>query len=250
MQHVLKETVHRPWPLPQSPWVMKQVWHDLLFIHWEVPVAEIQGMIPQYLQVDTFAGKTYLGLVPFHMSGIRPRFLPAVPYLSSFPELNVRVYVTRDNKPGVYFFSLDAANSLAVEIARFWFHLPYLYAKMSVQLEDGWYKYSSVRTDTRGKQSELQMQYRPIGDSYLSQPGTLEHWLTERYCLYANDSKNNLYRGEIHHVPWPLQAAEYSFTQNSMPEGHGFFISEKEPLMVQFVKYLEVAIFNLKKVQL
>ena len=116
---------HRPWPVPQKPWVMRQVWHDLVFAHWPVSVDQLRPLIPPGLQIDTYDGQAWIGVVPFRMSGIRPRLLPAVPWLSAFPELNVRTYVVADDKPGVWFFSLEAANLVAVTIARWWYCLLY-----------------------------------------------------------------------------------------------------------------------------
>src|SRR4051812_5845616 len=107
---ILKHTGHRPWPLPSGPWVMKQVWEELLFAHWPVSPEIIRPFIPGGINLDTYNDQAWLGIVPFRMSGVRPRLLPAVPWLSAFPELNVRTYVTVDNKPGVLFLSLEAAN--------------------------------------------------------------------------------------------------------------------------------------------
>src|SRR5882757_5465385 len=123
MLKILKHTNHRPWPLPRGPWIMAQVWHNLLFAHWTVPVATLRPLVPQQLEIDTFREKAWLGVVPFRMSGVRLRGTPAVPGLSCFPELNVRTYVIRDGMPGVWFFSLDAANLLVVWAARAMFHL-------------------------------------------------------------------------------------------------------------------------------
>src|SRR6266704_6531932 len=124
MTSVMEPIAHRPWPLPVGPWVMAQRWHDLLFAHWPVPAGELQHLIPTPLTIDTFDGQAWLAVVPFRMSGVRLRGTPAVPWLSAFPELNVRTYVKCEGRPGVWFFSLDAGNPLAVAIARAWFHLP------------------------------------------------------------------------------------------------------------------------------
>src|ERR1700687_1753738 len=121
---------YRPYPPPTSPYVMHQEWHDLLFMHWRVPYDALRQIVPQTLPLDTFDGDAWIAVVPFEMRNVRWRFLPAVPRLSFFPELNVRTYVTLNQRPGVYFFSLDAANPLAVEIARTLFHLPYQNATM------------------------------------------------------------------------------------------------------------------------
>jgi uncharacterized protein len=122
----LEQVAYQPWPLPAGGWVMAQSWHDLLSAHWPVTAAALRPHIPARLAIDTFDGQAWLGVVPFRMSGVRLRGTPAVPWLSAFPELNVRTYVLADAKPGVWFFSLDAGNAIAAAIAREWFHLPYL----------------------------------------------------------------------------------------------------------------------------
>ena len=129
----LEQIAHRPWPLPEGPWIMAQSWHDLLFAHWRVEEATLRRHIPAELEIDTYEGQAWLGVVPFRMSGVRLRGTPAIPWLSAFPELNVRTYVVADGKPGVWFFSLDAGNRIAVAIARAWFHLPYFRARMSCE---------------------------------------------------------------------------------------------------------------------
>ncbi|GCE22874.1 YqjF family protein [Dictyobacter kobayashii] len=124
-EEILQAIQHRNYPLPQGPWIMKQSWHELLFAHWPLAPATLQALLPDGFKVDTFEGEAWVGVVPFRMSGVRPRGLFAVPSLSNFPELNVRTYVSRDGQPGVYFFSLEAANPIAVALARSIFHLPY-----------------------------------------------------------------------------------------------------------------------------
>lgn len=218
MSGILENVSHRPWPLPAGPWVMAQTWHDLLFAHWPIPVAALRPHIPAQLEIDTFEGQAWLAVVPFRMSGVRVRAAPALPWLSNFPELNVRTYVTMAGKPGVWFFSLDAGNPLAVAIARAWFHLPYFRARMSCEERDGWIHYRSERTHRGSPAGSLESQYRPIGEVLSAAPGTLEHFLTERYCLYTADRRGRIIRGEIHHPPWTLQLAEASFARNTMAE--------------------------------
>jgi uncharacterized protein YqjF (DUF2071 family) len=237
---------HRPWPLPAGPWVMAQSWHDLLFAHWPVDTAELRPLLPPRLQIDTFRAQAWLGIVPFHMSGVRLRGTPAVPGLSAFPELNVRTYVTEGEKPGVWFFSLDAGNALAVAVARAWFHLPYFLARMACMEESGWIHYRSERSH-RGVPSALLVgRYRPVGQIFSAQPGTLEHFLTERYCLYASDNSGQIIRGEIHHSPWPLQVAEAAFTWNSMAEAAGVSLPVSKPLL-HFVKRQDVVVWQPKR---
>jgi hypothetical protein len=220
MHPALNQTAHRQWPLPKGPWVMAQSWHDLLFAHWPIEVAELRTTlrphIPDALAIDTFEGQAWIGVVPFRMSGVRLRATPAMPALSAFPELNVRTYVTHGNKPGVWFFSLDAANSIAVAIARAWFHLPYFNARMRCQEHVGWIDYTSERTHRGATSAILRARYRPTRGTFEPQPATLEYFLTERYCLYAAAPRNRILRGEIHHTPWQLQPAEAEFRDHSM----------------------------------
>jgi len=201
--------------------VLAQSWHDLLFAHWPVDSSVLHPLLPPELQIDTFAGQAWLAVVPFRMTGVRLRVTPALPWLSAFPELNVRTYVTCGGKPGVWFFSLDAGNSLAVAIARAWFHLLYFRARMSCVETDGWIHYQSERTHRGAPAGLLTGRYRPVGEVFSARRGTLEYFLTERYCLYAADRRGRVIRGEIHHPSWLLQVAEAELTGNTMAETLG-----------------------------
>jgi uncharacterized protein YqjF (DUF2071 family) len=243
MMEILKHTAHRPWPLPRGPWIMKQMWHDLLFAHWPVAVEALGPLIPAPLQIDTFDGEAWLGVVPFRMSGVRMRGTPAVGGFSSFPELNVRTYVVRDGKPGVWFFSLDAANALAVWGARKLFHLPYFLAEMRCEDVSGAIEYESKRSERAGLPASLRGRYRPIGKVFHAQPGSLEHFLAERYCLYTTDTRGRIIRCEIHHPPWPLQIAEASFQENSMAAAAGVTIPERKPSLLHFSRRQDVVVW-------
>ena len=172
---------------------MAQTWHDLLFAHWPLPPSAVRPLVPSHLALDTFDGQCWIAVTPFRMSGIRSRGLPPLPGLSRFPELNVRTYVTHGGKPGVYFFSLDAANLPAVWAARRFYHLPYFYAAMTSQERGGSIHYSSHRY--RGP-AEFRGHYRPTTAAWTPGGGSIEHWLTERYCLYTTHHGQVL-RGEI-----------------------------------------------------
>jgi uncharacterized protein YqjF (DUF2071 family) len=230
MSRILDEIAHRPWPLPAGRWIMKQKWHDLLFAHWPVPAEWLRRQIPAQLEIDTFDGQAWLAVVPFRMSGVRLRGTPPMSWLSKFPELNVRTYVSCGAKPGVWFFSLDAGNSIAVGIARAWFHLPYFRARMHCLERDGWIEYASRRTHASAAAAKLQGRYRPVDVPFHPSQGTLEHFLTERYCLYALDGQGRLFRGEIHHLPWPLQCAEAEWQCNTMAEQLGIKL-DSQPLL-------------------
>ena len=236
------ETTHRPWPLPARPWVMTMTWLDLLFAHWSVEPSVLRALVPGALELDTFEGEAFVGVVPFRMASVGPRglgWLPAaLPGPRAFPELNVRTYVVVDGKPGVWFFSLDAASRLAVEGARAGFRLPYFSAEMSVAERGGWVEYSSRRTDRRLGPGQFRGRYRPVGERLDVRSGSLEHWLTERYCLYAIDRRGRPRRGEIHHVPWPLYSAEADFGVNTICDAHGLVL-EGAPLL-HFARRLDV----------
>ena len=238
---------HRPWPLPSQPWVMAQVWHDLLFAHWPIPAAQMAALLPPGLTLDTWEGEAWVAVVPFRMSGVRPRFFPAVPWLSAFPELNVRTYVRVGDKPGVYFFSLDAANPVAVAVARALFHLPYFRAQMDCQAEGQAIRYKSRRTHNGAAPGELGGSYGPTGPVYTVTPGSLEAWLVERYCLYSVDRRGRIFRGEIHHAPWPIQKAEAEFARNSMAQAAGIALPDIPPLL-HFARRLDVVAWAIQQV--
>jgi uncharacterized protein len=245
MGPMLPSSEHRPWPLPSGPWIMAQRWHDLLFAHWPVDAARLRTAIPSGLALDTYEGRAWLGVIPFHMSGVRVRGLPPLPGTSAFAELNVRTYVTAGGKPGVLFFSLDAASRLAVEAARLTYHLPYFQAAMSVSGDESGVRYRSRRIDRRGAAAELQGRYAPTGPAAVPRPGSLEHFLTERYCLYTTDGHGRLRRGEIHHAPWPLQPAEAALEVNTMAAGLGFPLAEP-PVHLCFARRLDVVFWPLR----
>jgi uncharacterized protein YqjF (DUF2071 family) len=178
-------------------------------------------------------------VVPFRMKHVGPRGLNWLPGVSAFPELNVRTYVVADGKPGVWFFSLDAASRMAVWAARAGFHLPYFHARMSCEERDGWVEYHSERRHRNAPPGEFHGRYRSVGPVYHSTPGTLEHWLTERYCLYAQDRAGRICRGEIHHVPWPLQKAEAEITTCTVTNGWSIPLPAEPPLL-HFVRRIDV----------
>jgi uncharacterized protein len=228
---IFDRTEHRPWPIPSDPWIMAQSWHDLLFAHWPVDASMLRPYIPAKLDIDTFEGRAWLGIVPFSMTGVRLRWTPALPGISAFPELNVRTYVTAQGKPGVWFFSLDAANSLAVFAARLSFHLPYFRARMKCRGADGWVEYQSERSHGGAPAAAFEARYRPVGEFFEAQRGTLAYFLTERYCLYSAAPEARIYRGDIHHPPWLLQQAEARLTRNSMAEAAGLTLPAESPLL-------------------
>jgi uncharacterized protein YqjF (DUF2071 family) len=219
---------------------MRMTWHDLLFAHWALAPDTLRPLVPPALSLDTFDGRAWLAVVPFHMSDVAPRGVPAVPGLSAFPELNVRTYVTHGGKPGVLFFSLDAGSRLAVEAARLLFHLPYYRATLAVTDDGEGVDYTSRRVDRRGRDARFRGRYAPAGPVSLPVPGSVEHFLVERYCLYAPAAAGRLYRTEIHHAPWPLQRASAAIETNTMAEAAGIHLPPSPPLL-HFARRLDVA---------
>jgi hypothetical protein len=226
----LRETAHRPWPLPEGPWLMGQTWYDLLFAHWAVAPEALRPLLPPPLELDLRDGRAWLGVTPFRVGGLRSRGTPPLPWLSRFPELNVRTYVDYGDRPGIYFFSLDAARVAAVIAARRGYRLPYFKAQMTAEHDDSTVTYASARTDSSGPPAELRARYRPSGARLAIEDGSLERWLSERYCLYVVDERARALRADIHHSPWPLQPAEASFDVNTMAAPLGIQL-DSEPLL-------------------
>ncbi len=209
---------------------MGQTWKALLFAHWRVPYDALRQVVPAQLPLDEIDGSAWVGITPFEASSVRPRLTAPLPWLSWFPELNVRTYVTVGGKPGIYFFSLDAARRSAVWAARLAYRLPYFSAKMSLQRRGDRVRFASVRSDSGGPPGELAGRYRPRGRPFEAAPGTLERELTERYCLYTLDEGRRVLRAEIHHRPWPLQRAEAAIERNTMAHEIGLELGG-EPLL-------------------
>lgn len=206
---------------PNEFTVMHQAWRDLLFLHWEWDPGDLQSRLPKGLHLDTFEGRAFLGIVPFFMDAIRPAFLPPLPGLSWFMELNVRTYVhSEDGTPGVWFFSLDCNQSIAVKIARSCFSLPYQHARMtSLREPDGTVRYQSLRIGS-GRPSSYR--YLPRGNARPCQPGTLEFFLLERYWLFAS-RRGRLYRGQVHHPPYGAwEVSSYGDGVDPLFELNGF----------------------------
>lgn len=251
----LADTDHRPFPIPARPWTMTQNWNDLLFAHWPIAPAIMAALLPAGLELDTYDGYAWAGIVPFWMDAILHR-IPAthghslaIPTVTSFPELNLRTYVRSrlTGRAGVFFFSLDAANLLAVIGARTIFHLPYFFANMTRETAaDGTVRYKSRRMLTSANVS-FQATYRGLGranNAPPSHPGTIEHFLTERYCLYTS-FRNQILVGNIHHQPWPLEAAEAEFRTNQLAPAHGLVLPARPPIL-HFSRSLQVHIWSLR----
>jgi uncharacterized protein YqjF (DUF2071 family) len=198
--------------------------------------------------LDLYDGEAWVGIVPFHMTNVAPRGVPALPLVSAFPELNVRTYVHVDGRPGVYFFSLDAGNRLAVLVARTMFHLPYYLATMRVDERDGAIHYASTRSVEDQGAANLIVTYEPSGSIVRPRQPSLEYFLTERYCLYTVDRGGHALRLDIHHPPWPLQPATATFHVNTMVDPIGIRLPGQAPLL-HFAKRQDMVAWPLTDAQ-
>ena len=244
MPHAAFHTDHRPWPVPPRAWRWRQSWLDVLFAHWPVPAKSLRPLIPDALAIDEFDGTAWLAVVPFRMQGVGLRGVPDLPWLSAFPELNVRTYVTAGGKPGVWFFSLDAANPMAVWTARRLFHLPYHRADMSVDVADRKeLGYRSRRLANNGGSARFAARYGPVSDVEAVTPGSLDHWLTERYCLYSRAPDGCVYRGDVHHQRWALQRADAEIEVNTMTEPFDISLPDQPPIL-HYSKRLDVVAWS------
>jgi uncharacterized protein YqjF (DUF2071 family) len=208
---------HRPWPLPDRPWLQGQTWHHLLFAHWPVDPEALRPLVHPAIPIDLWQGRAWIGVTPFEVGGAHPRRLPPLPPVASFPELNVRTYATIDGKPGIWFFSLDTSNRPAVETARRVYRLPYFPSRASIRRRgNGRIRFQSERTQRDAPAASIDVEYEPTGAARAAEPGSFEEFATERYCLYTLDDRERVLRGDIHHRPWPLQPAEARFKDNDM----------------------------------
>lgn len=200
--------------MSERPWVLEQEWLDLLFLHWEIDYSFLRKQIPEGLEIDTYDGRAWIAVVPFCMEKVGPRGCPKPSAVSDFPEINIRTYVKRSGKPGVWFFSLDIPNRLPVWLARTFFHLPYFRAEMMVEASQDEIVYRSTVGERR-----FDATYSGL-ESVEIEPDSFEHWATERYCFYAQSQKRQLFRAEVQHPKWPLQRARYQIRENSMLEAY------------------------------
>ena len=244
---------------------MAMNWHDLLFAHWPVSVESLRPHIPAELEIDTRDGFAWIGIVPFRMTGVRSRWMPRLSGMA-FPELNVRTYVKHGNKSGVWFLSLDAAHWLSVRVARAWYHLPYHDAWIDFQKNGERISYHSRRTVSGARVSgtsakvpdtfavpnnstsaEFQLKYSPVGEPFFAEPGTLDHWLIERYCLFAVNRRGRVGCADIAHTPWRLQRAEAVIGCNTMTAPLGIRLPDQPPLL-HFAREVEAVAWKVRPI--
>jgi uncharacterized protein YqjF (DUF2071 family) len=226
---------------------MYQKWRSLLFLHWEVPAAAVRRLIPPGLELDLFEKRAYVGLVPFTMRAIRPVGLPAVPWLSRTHETNVRTYVHAGGRdPGVWFFSLDASNPVAVVLARSLFHLNYQRARMSLDRDaPGAIRYRSERLWPGPVPAAADVRCVPTGTPAPAPAGTLDHFLVERYLFYTTTRRGRVLQGRVHHAPYPVQGADVLALDESLVAAAGLSRPDGPPL-VHFAGGVDVEIFSLR----
>jgi uncharacterized protein len=207
---ILNQTEHRPWPVPSGPWIIEQSWLELLFAHYPIDLETVRARVPPSLELDSYDGHAWVSVAAFRIDPFRTR---GVPMALNFPELNLRTYVRRDDRPGVYFFSLDADSKAAVLAARTLFRLNYYEAAIAF-VEGTHFDFTSRRLDR--PRANFHAKYRPAGERFKAQAGSIEEWLVERYCLYAARTASSTFRVDVHHAPWELQAAEAEIDPNEL----------------------------------
>ena len=233
---------------PRAFAVMRQRWARLLFLHWPVPAEDVRPLVPAGLEVDTCDGQAWIGLVPFVVRNARPRFLPPVPGVSSFDEVNVRTYVhDRGRDPGVWFFSLDASSRVAVAAARAFFKLGYRFAQMSADGDGESVVFHSRRIAPGPLPASCEMRYTPRGEVRRAAPGSLEHFLVERYFLYAAHGAR-LYQGRVHHEPYPLQGATVEGLREDLVAAAGLHRTAGPPL-AHYASAVDVEVFPIRRLE-
>ncbi|MBS4197060.1 YqjF family protein [Lederbergia citri] len=242
---VLKITEHRPYPIPSKYWIMRQKWRDVLFMHLPIKPEKLQPYIPSAVEIDTFEDYAWLGVIVFKIDGIFPRGFPPVSIRPAFPEINLRTYVRCNDKPGIYFLSLDVDDWTSCSLAKRWLHVPYHPAKISFQKIEQSYHFESNRNHhipiiCKGS-------YTPKSEIFYPENMTLDHWLTERYCFFSHNQKSNVYCLDIHHHPWPLQRAEATIHSNDLCRPFNFDFENETPIF-HYSQGVDALIWNIKKI--
>lgn len=236
---ILNNIAHRPWPLPAGQWQYYQEWNNALFLHWSVPVEMLKPLIPDSLHLDLHDGKAWVSVVAFKMEKIRPKGLPTIPFVSDFYEVNVRTYVTKDRKPGVYFLNIEAQKTISAFIARKLSGLPY--EKSSI-LTSSVGDTISFKSSNKLKGFKLEADYQVKEN--IAGKSILDYWLTERYCLYLEE-KSSLYRYEIHHDEWEINSV--NIKRLDIDYGiAGLAIKSTKPALIHYSKGVQVLAWGRK----
>lgn len=230
---------HRPWTLPSGQWSYYQEWNSALFLHWKVSLDELVKLIPKGISIDTFNGECWITLVAFTMEKIRPRRLPSVAAISDFQEINVRTYLSKDGKKGVYFLRIEAGKKVSTFVAKLLSGLPYENANIDLQNMSNPYKYFASNNNRNSKFDAT----FTIGKR-IANKTELDNWLTERYCLYLEKNKI-LYRYETHHKPWVLDTVENLNLISTYKIGN--ILLDKKPDLAHYSNGVKVLAWNREK---
>lgn len=240
----LLEVDHRPWKLPNNNWKWRQSWNNLVFIHYKIDIQSLRALVPSKFEIDLYQGEAWISIVPFFMEDVMKGNIPSFYPFKKFPELNLRTYVKYENKPGVFFFSLDAECLPVVLGGNLLYGVPYKYAKMNYELsENGGY----LRSDRFIGSVEFEMRYRKIGEIFESEIGSLQEWLSERYCLYSKSNHTEFYRVEVHHKKWPLQNCEVSISKNDILKASNLEV-DLDSMIVNYSPGVDVISFRPEKI--
>lgn len=231
MDDLLNHTEHRPFPLPAGPWVQKHTWANILFAHWPVPAEVLAPLVPSPLQIDTWEGSAWVGITPFCIQGARLRGVPPVPFLSTFPEVDVRTYVRREGVPAVFYFSMNAPNPVIAAAARLAYHMPYVAAEVGSSADGDRISVRSLRVGGEGPAADWDSTHWPVSEPFRAEPGAREYFLIERWALYTVDREGHLYRTDIHRQPWPVQRAAVEIRRNTVAGAHGIRLPDQAPLL-------------------
>ncbi|BAV09468.1 hypothetical protein SAMN05421788_101903 [Filimonas lacunae] len=238
IHNLLKDTAHRPWPLPEKQWRYYQEWNSLLFLHWEADAAALEPFIPAGTTLDTFEGKAWLSIVPFTMQKIRPKFLPSFKPVSDFHEINVRTYVTKDGQPGVFFFSIEAQKAVSAFLSRKLSGMPYEKAHIVRAVGGNEHQYYA---NNANKQFRLNVAFSV--EKANTAKTALDLFLTERYCVYIT-LDGLLYRYHVHHAPWPLHHITLKDLSLQYKAGHLSVTPDTPPALIHYSPGVKVVAWN------
>jgi hypothetical protein len=236
---------HDDFSSPVKNWILRQLWENLLFVHWPVSAESLRPWIPANLEIDRFERQAWVGIVLFRMKSVHSRWFPFLSLSREFLEINLRTYVRYNGKPGVFFLSLDANNWLSLKTARIWYRLPYYRAQIEAEGYEDHIIYRGMRK-LPAPPVEFQVNFNVFPEIFYAEEKALEHWLTERYSLFTFDRKNRIYCADIEHAPWPLQKAEGTILTNTFHQAYQIKPLDERPLF-HYAEGLEARIGRLTK---
>ncbi len=235
IREILNTKEHRPWEMPTGNWKFYQEWNNAIFLHWQVELTELEKVVPKELEIDLFEGKPWVSVVAFTMEKIRPKNLPSFPPISDFDEINIRTYVKSNNKPGVYFLSIEGGKKLSCIVAKGMSELPYRFSK--IKRSQNLYKSSNSEFNDK-----LNIEFTI--EKELKEKTELDKWLTERYALFQ-DTEKSINEFEIHHLEWPINEIKLKTVDFDYPR-FGKLI-KNEPNKIQYSKGVKVIAWGKNK---